>query len=158
MTKATSDSLIGATAYDVRNDKIGKVKQIYLDNASGTPTWAAVSTGLFSGDALVPLAGAEYHADAQLLQVKVDREQVKSAPHQEDERTISPEIERELFAHYGIDPRYRGMTSQNRQQIRPGDEAPMTYGNPEARSRQASGTARGRTDAEGIDRNLRRGD
>ncbi|MET8650515.1 PRC-barrel domain-containing protein [Nocardia aurea] len=153
MTKATSDSLIGATAYDVRNDKIGKIKQIYLDNASGTPTWAAVSTGLFSSDSLVPLAGAEYHADAQMLQVKVDKEQVKSAPHHDDDRAISPETERELFAHYGIDPRYTGLTNQRPQHIRPGDEAPMTYGN--TAGDPIPRAARERT--EGIDKNLRRG-
>ncbi|MFD3747155.1 DUF2382 domain-containing protein [Nocardia sp. NPDC058633] len=130
MSKATLESLIGATAYDDHGDKIGKVKQIYIDNSSGSPTWAAVSTGMFSHDSLVPLAGAEHQADDDTLKLHVDKEQVKSAPHLDDGGRISAQSEQELFKHYHVDPRAAGWNTYGRQQIRPGDESPMTHGNP----------------------------
>ncbi|MBB5914773.1 uncharacterized protein (TIGR02271 family) [Nocardia transvalensis] len=128
MTNATLDSVIGNTMYDSAGEKIGKVKKIYLDNDTGTPTWAAVSTGLFSGDSMVPLAGAQHQADAGTLQVRVDKEHVKSAPYLDDDGHISRAGEQELFAHYGIDPRQAGWNAYGRQQIRPGPDEPMTHG------------------------------
>ncbi|MFC4376695.1 DUF2382 domain-containing protein [Nocardia halotolerans] len=128
MSKATLDSLIGATAYDERGEKIGKVKQIYIDNNTGSPTWAAVSTGLFSQDSLVPLAGAEHQADEDTLRLHVDKEQVKSAPHLDDGGRISSQSEQELFHHYHVDPRAAGWNTYGRQQIRPGGDEPMTHG------------------------------
>lgn len=103
------ERLIGDTVYDAGGDKIGKVKRVYVDNMSGQPTWAAVSTGLFSEDSLVPLSGASIRGDkADELQVRVRKDAVQSAPHLEREGLITPEAEDELFVHYGIDPRYAG--------------------------------------------------
>ncbi|MFF2086551.1 PRC and DUF2382 domain-containing protein [Nocardia sp. NPDC058176] len=129
MSRATLDSLIGATAYDAHGEKIGKVKQIYLENSSGSPTWASVSTGLFHGDSLVPLAGAEHQPDQDVLRLRVDKSEVKSAPHLDEGGRISPEAEQELFAHYHVDPRAAGWNTYGRQQIRPDEDPPMTHGN-----------------------------
>ncbi|GAA5055743.1 PRC and DUF2382 domain-containing protein [Nocardia callitridis] len=103
------DALIGSSVYDPEGDKIGRVKRIYIDNSSGAPTWVAVSTGLFSGDSLVPLAGAQYQEDYSALQVRVEKDAVKNAPHLEREGLITPEAEQELFAHYHVDPANAGM-------------------------------------------------
>ncbi|WP_378732165.1 PRC and DUF2382 domain-containing protein [Nocardia brasiliensis] len=122
------EELIGSAVYDPEGDKIGKVKRIYVDNTSGAPTWVAVSTGLFSGDSLVPLAGAELRHDPEALQVRVEKEEVKTAPHLEHDGLISPESERELFDHYHIDPNRAGMELGGRQQMRGGrrpDDAGM---------------------------------
>ncbi|WP_280386472.1 PRC and DUF2382 domain-containing protein [Nocardia wallacei] len=152
MTYATLESVIGATAYDLAGEKIGKVKKIYLDNATGEPTWVAVSTGLFGSDSMVPLAGAQHRPDAETLQVQVDKEHVKSAPYLDDDGHITRESEQELFAHYGIDSRRAGWNAYGRQQIRPGPDEPMTHGNDElvrseerlrvGTERQEAGTAR----------------
>ncbi|RDI53365.1 PRC and DUF2382 domain-containing protein [Nocardia mexicana] len=128
MTHATLESVIGSTAYDSAGEKIGKVKKIYLDNSTGEPTWAAVSTGLFSGDSMVPLAGAQHRPEAETLQVQVDKDHVKSAPYLDDDGHITRESEQELFAHYGVDSRRAGWTAYGRQQIRPGSDEPMTHG------------------------------
>ncbi|WP_406280047.1 PRC and DUF2382 domain-containing protein [Nocardia sp. NBC_00881] len=98
------DALIGSAVYDPGGDKIGKVKRVYIDNDSGSPTWVAVSTGLFSDDSLVPLAGAHHQWDAGALQVQVKKELVKTAPNLAHNGMISPEAELELFDHYDIDP------------------------------------------------------
>ena len=52
------DVLLDATAYDSTGVKIGAVRQLYVDDASGKITFATVSTGIFSADAIVPLHGA----------------------------------------------------------------------------------------------------
>ncbi|MFR9751783.1 PRC-barrel domain-containing protein [Nocardia sp. 004] len=98
------EMLIGSSVYDPGGAKIGKVKRVYVDNNSGLPTWVAVSTGLFSPDALVPLAGAEHRTDSATLQVKVAKDAVKTAPQLDRAGQISPQAEQELFDHYQIDP------------------------------------------------------
>ncbi|MEV0338049.1 PRC and DUF2382 domain-containing protein [Nocardia sp. NPDC050713] len=98
------DSVLGSTVYDRDGDKVGRVKKIYVDNASGFPTWIAVSTGLFGHDSLVPLAGAEHRRDRSALQVRVGKDEVKSAPYLDEDGNISQRSERELFDHYHLDP------------------------------------------------------
>lgn len=102
------EELIGDAVYDAGGDKIGKVKRVYVDNSSGAPTWAAVSTGLFSDDSLVPLSGAQMRQDDEEFQVRVRKDAVKAAPHLEREGLISQQSEDELFVHYGIDPGQAG--------------------------------------------------
>lgn len=41
------DNPIGQTAVDANGDKIGKVGQIYVDDATGQPQWVTVETGMF---------------------------------------------------------------------------------------------------------------
>ena len=62
------DALLDATAFDSTGTKIGAVRQVYVDDATGKITFATVSTGIFSSDAIVPLHGArlldeELHLD-----------------------------------------------------------------------------------------------
>ncbi|MEU7138562.1 PRC and DUF2382 domain-containing protein [Nocardia sp. NPDC046473] len=114
------EELIGSAVYSPEGDKIGKVKRIYVDNTSGAPTWVSVTTGMFSGDSLVPLAGAQLRHDPEALQVRVEKEEVKTAPQLEHDGLISPEAERELFDHYHIDPNRAGMEMGGKQQMRGG--------------------------------------
>ncbi|ONM50094.1 PRC and DUF2382 domain-containing protein [Nocardia donostiensis] len=113
------EDLIGDAVYDTSGDKIGKVKRVYVDNNSGAPTWAAVSTGLFSDDSLVPLAGAQLRQNTDELQVRVRKDAVKSAPHLERDGLISQESEEELFVHYGIDPTQAGWDDYGRHAAAP---------------------------------------
>ncbi|GAA4957268.1 PRC-barrel domain-containing protein [Streptomyces heliomycini] len=47
--------LIGRKAFDRNGNRIGTIDEVYLDDATGVPEWAAIRTGLFSRDAFVPL-------------------------------------------------------------------------------------------------------
>ncbi|MBF6329567.1 PRC and DUF2382 domain-containing protein [Nocardia transvalensis] len=107
-------SLIGSTVYDAHGEKIGDVTQIYLDDNTGAPTWVATSTGMFHGDALVPLAGSSHDPAAHTLGVPVTKESVKSAPHVESGGHISRDAEQKLFAHYGLDPNRSGQMGRGR--------------------------------------------
>lgn len=84
------------------NDKIGKVADIYLDNATEQPEWAAVKTGLFGNRvSFVPLAGARVEGDN--LHVAYDKSKVKDAPNVDADDQLSEEEEAELYRYYGLD-------------------------------------------------------
>lgn len=94
-------SLIGRKAFDRNGAKIGTVDEVYLDDATGAPEWAAVRTGLFSRDAFVPLEPSELVDET--LRVPFDRALIKEAPDFGVGRHLSPEQEVQLYRHYGLD-------------------------------------------------------
>ncbi|GHB78430.1 photosystem reaction center subunit H [Streptomyces cirratus] len=94
-------SLIGRKAFDRNGAKIGTVDEVYLDDATGVPEWAAVRTGLFSRDAFVPLEPSEVVDDT--LRVPFERSLIKDAPDFGVGRHLSPEQELQLYHHYGLD-------------------------------------------------------
>ncbi|MDX3076127.1 PRC-barrel domain-containing protein [Streptomyces sp. NPDC088354] len=93
-------SLIGRRAFDRNGMKIGTVDEVYLDDATGEPEWAAVRTGLFSRDAFVPLEPSEFGEDG--LRVPFDKALIKDAPDFGVGRHLSPEQELQLYHHYGM--------------------------------------------------------
>lgn len=93
-------SLIGRRAFDHDGVRIGTVDEVYLDDATGEPEWAAVRTGLFSRDALVPLRPSR--ADGEGLHVPYERSLIRSAPDIGAGRHLSPEQELRLHRHYGL--------------------------------------------------------
>lgn len=93
--------LIGRKAFDRKGAKIGTVDEVYLDDATGVPEWAAVRTGLFSRDAFVPLEPSEFVDDA--LRIPFERAVIRSAPDFGVGRHLSPEQELQLYRHYGLD-------------------------------------------------------
>lgn len=94
-------SLIGRKAFDCNGTKLGTVDEVYLDDATGVPEWAAIRTGLFSRDAFIPLEPSELVKGT--LQVPYDRALIKDAPDFGVGRHLSPEQELQLYHHYGID-------------------------------------------------------
>ncbi|RLU80411.1 photosystem reaction center subunit H [Streptomyces griseocarneus] len=94
-------SLIGRRAFDRDGAKIGTVDEVYLDDATGVPEWAAVRTGLFSRDAFVPLEPSEIVDDT--LRVPYERALIKAAPDFGVGRHLSPEQELLLYHHYGLE-------------------------------------------------------
>jgi sporulation protein YlmC with PRC-barrel domain len=93
-------SLIGRKAFDRNGVKIGTVDEVYLDDATGEPEWAAVRTGFFGRDAFVPLEPSELRDEA--LRVPFDKALVKGAPDFGVGRHLSPEQELQLYHHYGL--------------------------------------------------------
>lgn len=81
-------SLIGRKAFDRNGTKIGTIDEVYLDDATGVPEWAAVRTGLFSRDAFVPLEPSELVGDA--LRVPFERALIRDAPDFGVGRHLSP--------------------------------------------------------------------
>ena len=82
-------------------DKIGSVGQIYVDDETGEPTFVTVNTGLFGlKQSFVPLQGARME-DGNLV-VNYDKETVKDAPRIDDDGSLTPEEEDELYSYYGL--------------------------------------------------------
>ncbi|MFE2849080.1 PRC-barrel domain-containing protein [Streptomyces scopuliridis] len=93
-------SLIGRKAFDRNGHKLGTVDEVYLDDATGIPEWAAVRTGLFSRDSFVPLAPSTLSQDG--LRIPFERALIRDAPDFGVGRHLSPEQELQLYHHYGL--------------------------------------------------------
>ncbi len=73
----------------------------HLDVDTGAPEWAAVTTGMVGGHAiLVPLAVASTAQDE--VSVPYSTDLITRAPHHNPAGQLSTEEEAELFAHYGV--------------------------------------------------------
>ena len=93
--------LYGQDVTGTNGDKLGQVEEIYLDNDTGRPEWAAVKTGMFGKKtSLIPLAAATN--DSGVLVVPFDKERVKNAPHHDPGYELSPGDEDELYSYYGM--------------------------------------------------------
>ena len=91
---------VGGTAYGVDGGKLGTVEAFFADDRTGTPTWVAVSTGLFgTRHSVVPVTDATFTDGALHLPVTADA--VKSAPPMAGEH-LDPADEEALRRHYGL--------------------------------------------------------
>jgi uncharacterized protein (TIGR02271 family) len=91
----------GRTMVDPAGGKLGTIDAIYLDDETGQPEWALVTSGLFTAKAaFVPLAQAQATGDS--VQVPYDKDQVKSAPTMQADGSLSQDDEAKLYRHYGL--------------------------------------------------------
>jgi uncharacterized protein (TIGR02271 family) len=98
----TAQSWQGRTMVDPAGDKLGTIDAIYIDDETGQPEWATVTSGLFTATtAFVPLAQAQAVGDS--VQVPYDKTQVKSAPSMEADGQLSQDEEAKLYRHYGLE-------------------------------------------------------
>jgi uncharacterized protein (TIGR02271 family) len=98
----TAQAWQGRTMVDPAGDKLGTIDAIYLDDETGQPEWATVTSGLFTAKTtFVPLAQAQDTGDS--VQVPYDKDQVKNAPTMEADGSLSQDEEAELYRHYGLD-------------------------------------------------------
>uniref|UniRef100_UPI003D7D65BF DUF2382 domain-containing protein n=1 Tax=Kineococcus sp. SYSU DK007 TaxID=3383128 RepID=UPI003D7D65BF len=82
-------------------DKIGKVDEVYLDNATNQPEWVSVKTGLFGSNvSLIPLSQATVSGDT--ITVPFAKGMVKDAPHHDPGHELSEADEDDLYRYYGI--------------------------------------------------------
>jgi len=92
----------GRTMVDPAGAKIGTIADIYLDDDTGQPEWATVTTGLLgTKQSFVPLAQAEIVGTS--VQVPYDKDRVKSAPGIQAEGELSQDEEATLYRHYGLE-------------------------------------------------------
>lgn len=100
----------GRELFGADGEKIGEVKEIYEDAATGKPEWALVSAGFFGTRShFVPLAGA--HPQGEGVRVNVTKDQVKDAPSIEGEGQLTEADERRLFEHYDVPYTNEGSTT-----------------------------------------------
>lgn len=79
--------------------KVGSVSEIYLDNDTGQPEWALVSSGLLgTKSTFVPLAGAS--SDGDTVRVPYPKDQIAGAPNLDAGLELTQPQEAELYSYY----------------------------------------------------------
>ncbi len=95
-------SLIGNDVFDSDGTRIGRVGNVYVDDATHEPEWVTVRTGLFGmKESFVPLAGAS--TGGGRITVEVTKDKVREAPGVDAEHGhLSDEQGQALYDHYGV--------------------------------------------------------
>src|SRR4051794_20989526 len=92
----------GLEAIDRDGDKLGKIKEIFLDNDTDEPEWAVVGIGMLGRKVrFIPLRGATERDG--FVRVDVEKERLEGAPQVDEDAELSADQERELYGHYGLD-------------------------------------------------------
>lgn len=102
ITETQAREIVGATAYTQDGEKLGKIGQLFLDDATGRPEFVTVNTGLFGlKESYVPVTDASFEGDR--LTVPYTKDQVKDAPNVDvDGGHLSQAEEDSLYRHYGL--------------------------------------------------------
>lgn len=102
MVNRNIQELANATAYDSTGDKLGSVKQVYINDATGQPDFVEVGHGLFGmSSSLVPLRGHQLTGDELRLGFTKDR--IADAPDFDSEAPLSDEDQAVIYRHYGLE-------------------------------------------------------
>src|SRR5688500_1377049 len=92
----------GRELLDADGEKIGTVEELFRDEDTDQPEWAAVSTGMFGKKlSFVPIQNAEPTGES--VRVPFSKSQIRDAPKIDDsDGQLSQEEEAELYSHYGM--------------------------------------------------------
>ena len=92
----------GREIVDADGDKVGTVEELFHDQDTQQPEWAAVRTGLFGTKlSFVPIEAAEPAGES--VRVPFSKAQIKDAPKIDDsDGQLSQQEESELYEHYGM--------------------------------------------------------
>jgi hypothetical protein len=96
-------ALTSREVLDSEGKSVGYVERVFTDRGSGEPEWIGVFTGSFRHHhRLVPSRGVESRGTA--VRVPWTKAQVDDAPDYGTDTSISEELEREAYRHYGLEP------------------------------------------------------
>ena len=91
----------GRELVDPHGDKVGTVEELYLDQQTDQPEWAAVRTGLFGTKLIfVPIQNAEPAGGK--VRVPFDKSSGEGGPAIDPEGELSQQEEAALYEHYGM--------------------------------------------------------
>jgi hypothetical protein len=92
----------GRAVVDLNGQKIGTFEEIYLDEGTDEPAWAAVKAGTFGlrRSRVVPIAAA--HSDGSSIRVPFTKQQVKAAPTIDSEGWVPERDQAAILRHYGM--------------------------------------------------------
>ncbi len=120
MTSYDPTQLQGTTAVGPDGEKIGAVKQVYINDTTNEPEWVTVSTGLLgTKESFAPLSGSRLEGDTLVL--AVGKDVVKGAPNIDDDGHTGEQEQNALYDYYSS---YAGSQSQaqdNQQRNQPAD-------------------------------------
>ena len=92
----------GRAVVDRNGQKIGTFEEIYLDEGTDEPAWAAVKAGTFGlrRARVVPIAAA--HSEGDSIRVPFTKQQVKTAPTIDSEGWVPERDQAAILRHYGM--------------------------------------------------------
>jgi PRC-barrel domain/Domain of unknown function (DUF2382) len=106
MTDYDLDTILGwrgRTVRDRKDEEIGKIGDLYLDEETDRPAYAGVRTGLFGRrESIIPLEGI-IERDQELI-APYDAEHVHDAPAIEPDEALDEAEQRRLARHYDAPP------------------------------------------------------
>ncbi|TQM83609.1 uncharacterized protein (TIGR02271 family) [Saccharothrix saharensis] len=146
INQAEVDRLYDCDVIDEHGERIGSVKQVWLDDRDGRPMWASVHTGMFGlKESFVPIQDATLGNG--VITVPVDKQQVKDAPKIDvSDEHMSDKQQDELYAYYGLIPSHR---SGDHDRL-PGRGRGETKPTPMPGAGRTSGVTRGETRGTGM--------
>lgn len=101
MTNKNIRDLFNATAFDNSGEKLGGVKEIFVDDNSGQPTFVEVGHGLFGmASSVVPLRGHALRGEELHLAFSKDR--IKDAPDLDVNNALTPADQNRVYEHFGL--------------------------------------------------------
>lgn len=101
ITIEEASTLLGRPLVGRNGQRIGEVESVFLDEQTGKPEWATVTTGRRGPqETFVPLAEAQ--VDGSTLRVPYAEDRVVGAPTVDADQELSQEAEERLYAHYGM--------------------------------------------------------
>ena len=96
------EDLANATAYDVDGEKLGGVKDVYVNDTTGQPDFVSVNHGMFGGgDSIVPLRGHTLR-DGE-LHLAFPKDRVQDAPELDENGHLTTEDQDAFYRHYGLE-------------------------------------------------------
>ena len=96
------EDLANATAFDSNGDKVGGVKDVYVNDTTGQPDFISVNHGLFGGgDSIVPLRGHTLR-DGE-LHLAFPKDRIEDAPDLDENGHLTTEDQEAFYRHYGLE-------------------------------------------------------
>ena len=99
---AVEDGFAGYTVYDINDEKIGNVDDLFVDE-NDQPEYIGVKMGfLGTRSTLIPFEMVRVNDARQIIEVSADKETLKNGPTFDEDREITPQFEKELYSYYGL--------------------------------------------------------
>jgi hypothetical protein len=99
---AVEDGFAGYTVYDINDEKIGKVDDLFVDG-NDRPEYIGVKMGfLGTHTTLIPFEMATVDEERKTIVLSTDKETAKNGPSFDDDREITPAFEIEVYSYYGF--------------------------------------------------------
>src|SRR5919108_1699090 len=93
----------GYKVYDNRGEKIGKVDDLFIDEAD-REEYIGVKMGFFGRKStLIPMDIVRVNEAGKAIEVSESKDHVKDAPSFDDDEDITPEYEDRIRRHFGLE-------------------------------------------------------
>ncbi|MBS0243515.1 MAG: PRC-barrel domain-containing protein [Proteobacteria bacterium] len=104
----SSDDVQGTNVYGAGDSKVGEIDHLVIEKISGRVAYAVMSFGGFLGlgesHYAVPWNALKYDTSLGGYRTGITEDQLKSAPHLEDNSLSDRNWEQRTYEHYGVAP------------------------------------------------------